>query len=204
MGIYTVADLCQPFFSAGFAPNRLVTLPRPLFNIFVFRQIGYAGKRRLYQRGEREFAPRPKIREKKMSDITRFGISINDRLLARFDRLIAEKGYVNRSEAIRDLIRNALVEEDWGKEDSEAVGTVSLVYDHHTRDLADKLTEHQHSHHEEIVSALHVHLDAHHCLEVVVMKGKARRIKKLAEELIGTKGVKHGKLMTTTTGEGLT
>ncbi len=138
-----------------------------------------------------------------MSEIVRFGISINDRLLERFDRLIEGKGYVNRSEAIRDLIRNALVEEAWAREDEQAVGTVSLVYDHHTRDLADKLTEHQHSHHKEIVSSLHVHLDAHHCLEVVVLKGKAREIKRLAEELIGTKGVKHGKLMTTTTGEDL-
>ena len=138
-----------------------------------------------------------------MSETIRFGISINDRLLERFDRLIEEKGYVNRSEAIRDLIRNALVEEAWSKEDEDAVGTVSLVYDHHTRDLADKLTEHQHSHHKEIVSSLHVHLDAHHCLEVVVLKGKAKDIKRLAEELIGTKGVKHGKLMTTTTGENL-
>ena len=140
-----------------------------------------------------------------MSEIVRFGISINDHLLERFDQLIEGKGYVNRSEAIRDLIRNALVEEAWAKEkeDEQAVGTVSLVYDHHTRDLADKLTEHQHSHHKEIVSSLHVHLDAHHCLEVVVLKGKAKDIKRLAEELIGTKGVKHGKLMTTTTGEGL-
>jgi len=138
-----------------------------------------------------------------MSETIRFGISINERLLERFDSLIEEKGYVNRSEAIRDLIRNALVEEAWSKENEKAVGTVSLVYDHHTRDLADKLTEHQHSHHKEIVSSLHVHLDAHHCLEVVVLKGKAGDIKRLAEELIGTKGVKHGKLMTTTTGEGL-
>ena len=138
-----------------------------------------------------------------MSETIRFGISINDRLLERFDRLIEEKGYVNRSEAIRDLIRNALVEEAWSREDEDAVGTVSLVYDHHTRDLADKLTEHQHSHHKEIVSSLHVPLDAHHCLEVVVLKGKARDIKRLADELIGTKGVKHGKLMTTTTGENL-
>ena len=138
-----------------------------------------------------------------MSETIRFGISIDDRLLERFDELISTKGYVNRSEAIRDLIRNALVEEEWAREDEEAVGTVSLVFDHHTRDLADKLTEHQHSHHKEIVSALHVHLDAHHCLEVVVLKGKSGDIKRLADELIGTKGVKHGKLMTTTTGKGL-
>ena len=138
-----------------------------------------------------------------MAETVRFGISIDERLLNRFDELIDEKGYSNRSEAIRDLIRNALVEEEWAKENQDIVGTVSLVYDHHTRDLSDKLTEHQHSHHKEIISALHVHLDAHHCLEVVVMKGKARKIKKLAEELIGTKGVKHGKLMTSTTGKGL-
>ncbi len=138
-----------------------------------------------------------------MSGTTRFGVSINSKLLARFDALIADKGYVNRSEAIRDLIRNALVEQQWADDESEAVGTVSLVYDHHTRDLADKLTEHQHSHHKEIISTLHVHLDAHHCLEVVVIKGKARDIKRLADELIGTKGVIHGKLMTTTTGREL-
>jgi CopG family nickel-responsive transcriptional regulator len=138
-----------------------------------------------------------------MSDLTRFGISIDDRLLKRFDDLIADKGYVNRSEAIRDLIRNALVEEAWARGDEETVGTVTLVYDHHTRDHADKLTEQQHSHHEAIVSALHVHLDAHHCLEVVVVKGKARSVKRLADELIGTKGVKHGKLVTTTAGKEL-
>jgi CopG family nickel-responsive transcriptional regulator len=138
-----------------------------------------------------------------MSELTRFGISIDDRLLRRFDDLIAEKGYVNRSEAIRDLIRNALVEESWAKEDEETVGTVTLVYDHHTRDLADKLTEQQHSHHDAIVSALHVHLDAHHCLEVVVVRGMAREVKRLADELIGTKGVKHGKLVTSTTGHDL-
>ena len=138
-----------------------------------------------------------------MAETVRFGISIDERLLKRFDSLIDEKGYINRSEAIRDLIRNALVEEEWARENQEMVGTVSLVYDHHTRDLADKLTEHQHSHHKEIISALHVHLDAHHCMEVVVIKGKANKIKKLAEELIGTKGVKHGKLMASTTGKGL-
>jgi CopG family nickel-responsive transcriptional regulator len=138
-----------------------------------------------------------------MAETARFGVSIDERLLDKFDALIDEKGYSNRSEAIRDLIRNALVEEEWGRGNQNTVGTVSLVYDHHTRDLSDKLTEHQHSHHNEIISALHVHLDAHHCLEVVVIKGKAKKIKKLAEELIGTKGVKHGKLMTSTTGKGL-
>ena len=138
-----------------------------------------------------------------MADLTRFGISIDQRLLDRFDTLLTNKGYVNRSEAIRDLIRAALVEEDWARDDKEMVGTVTLVYDHHTRDLADKLTEQQHSHHDAIVSALHVHLDAHHCLEVVVVRGRASDVKRLADELIGTKGVKHGKLVTSTSGKDL-
>ncbi len=138
-----------------------------------------------------------------MADLTRFGISIDERLLSRFDELITAKGYVNRSEAIRDLIRAALVEEEWGDVEQETVATVTLVYDHHTRDLADKLTEHQHSHHEEIISTLHIHLDQHHCLEVVVIKGQASRVKRIADELIGTKGVKHGKLVATTTGQNL-
>jgi len=138
-----------------------------------------------------------------MADLTRFGISIDDRLLKSFDELIARKGYGNRSEAIRDLIRASLVEDQWEREDEETVGTVTLVFDHHTRDLSDKLTEQQHIHHDAIISALHVHLDAHHCLEVVVVKGKSREVRRLADELIGTKGVKHGKLVTSTTGKGL-
>lgn len=138
-----------------------------------------------------------------MSDLHRFGISIDERLLASFDELISRKGYQNRSEAVRDLIRNTLVEDQWNRGDEETVGTLTLVYDHHTRDLADKLTEQQHHHHDAIVSALHVHLDAHHCLEVIVVKGKAREVRHLADELIGTKGVKHGKLVTTTTGKGI-
>ncbi len=139
-----------------------------------------------------------------MAGVVRFGVSADERLLERFDVLIAEKGYVNRSEAVRDLIRGALVEEQWNVGEEEAVGTVTLVYDHHTTDLADKLTEHQHTHHEEIVSTLHIHLDAHHCLEVVVLRGQARFIAQLAAQLIGTKGVKHGKFVATTTGHGLT
>jgi len=135
-----------------------------------------------------------------MTELARFGISIDQRLLDSFDQLITDKGYVNRSEAIRDMIRNALVEAQVENEETTpTVGTVTLVFDHHTRDLSDKLTEHQHSHHDAIVSALHVHLDAHHCLEVVVVRGTAAQVKRLADELIGTKGVKHGKLVLTTT-----
>ena len=138
-----------------------------------------------------------------MTKTIRFGVSIDERLLKGFDELISKKGYVNRSEAVRDLIRSNLVNEQWENSEEETVGTVTLVYDHHTRDLADKLTEHQHSHHQNIISAMHVHLDAHHCLEVVVVKGKPALIKRLSDELIGTKGVKHGKLVTTTAGKGM-
>ncbi len=138
-----------------------------------------------------------------MAEVVRFGVSTDERLLERFDAMIAEKGYVNRSEAVRDLIRGALVEEQWAKGDTEAVGTVTLVYDHHSTDLSDKLTEHQHSHHEEIVSTLHIHLDSHHCLEVVVLRGIASEIKKIADGLIGTKGVKHGRFVASTTGSDL-
>lgn len=134
-----------------------------------------------------------------MTELARFGISIEQRLLVSFDQMITDKGYDNRSEAIRDMIRDALVEEQVNRaDDTPTVGTVTLVYDHHTRDLSDKLTGHQHSHHDAIVSTLHVHLDAHHCLEIVVVRGSAAQVKRLADELIGTKGVKHGKLVLTT------
>jgi len=138
-----------------------------------------------------------------MSDIVRFGISIDDKLLDSFDKLIEEKGYPNRSEALRDLIRAALIEVKWDEGEEEMIGTVTLVYNHHVRDLSDKLTEHQHVHHHQIISTLHVHLDAHNCLEVLVIRGLARDIKKIADELIGVKGVKHGKLVMTATGQGL-
>jgi len=138
-----------------------------------------------------------------MGNTVRFGISLDESLLASFDELIEQKNYMNRSEAIRDLIRASLVEERLGSEDQEAVGTVTLVYNHHVRDLSDKLTEHQHSHHHQIISALHVHLDAHNCLEVLIIRGAVRDIKQIANELIGVKGVKHGKLVMTTTAEDL-
>jgi len=138
-----------------------------------------------------------------MSDTIRFGISIDSKLLDSFDKLIEEKGYANRSEALRDLIRASLIDTKWENGEEEMVGTVTLVFNHHVRDLSDKLTEHQHSHHHQIISALHVHLDAHNCLEVLVVRGKAHDIKKIADELIGVKGVKHGKLVMTATGQGL-
>ena len=138
-----------------------------------------------------------------MGEICRFGVSIDEKLLESFDKLIDRKGYVNRSEAIRDLIRASLVELKWEAGEEETVGTVTLVYNHHVHDLSDKLTEQQHAYHDNIISALHVHLDAHNCLEVLVVRGSAKVVKKIADELIGVKGVKHGKLVMTTTGEEL-
>lgn len=131
-------------------------------------------------------------------------MSIDKGLLDRFDSLIDQQGYVNRSEAIRDLIRDKLVNEQWEKGEEETVGTITLVYDHHTKELSDKLIDHQHAHHQQIISTMHVHLDNHYCLEVVVVRGKPLDIKKLSDQLIGTKGVKHGKLVTTSSGKGLT
>ncbi len=138
-----------------------------------------------------------------MSKILRFGISIESVLLKSFDRLIARKGYHNRSEAIRDLIRDRLVREEWRVGEKEMVGTITLVYDHHTRELPDHLTHLQHNHYKLIISSLHVHMDVHNCLEVLVVKGKANQIRKLADHLIGTRGVKHGKLTLTTEGKSL-
>ena len=137
---------------------------------------------------------------KKMNELVRFGVSIEDSLLERFDKRIHEKGYMNRSEAIRDLIRDDLVDQEWTG-DEETVGTLSIVYDHHTRDLSSKLTHLQHSFDGEIRAVLHVHLDHHNCLEVLVVKGKAHVVQTFADKLVGTRGVKHGKLSMTTTGK---
>ena len=133
--------------------------------------------------------------------ITRFGISLDRELLERFDREVARKGYTNRSEAIRDLIRDSLVREEWETGSSETAGTITLVYSHDTRELADTLNDLQHKYHTNIVSTMHIHLDGHNCLEVLIVRGKGRDVKYIAEKLIGIKGVKHGKLLTTTTGK---
>ena len=135
-----------------------------------------------------------------MSGVTRFGVSLDQTLLAQFDRVIARKGYTNRSEAIRDLIRDSLVREQWELGSDEVVGTLTLVYNHEVRDLTDKLTDLQHAHYRAIVSTLHVHLDAHHCLEVLVLRGKAKELKSVADRLIGTRGVKHGTFSATAEG----
>ena len=138
-----------------------------------------------------------------MSKTIRFGVAMDSALLDKFDHLIVKKGYQNRSEAIRDLVRNNLVEEDWKAGNKETVGTITIVYSHSVREITDTLTELQHHYHSEIISCMHVHLDEHNCLEVLAVKGLAEKIKKIADRLIATKGVKHGKLVMTTTGKEL-
>jgi CopG family transcriptional regulator, nickel-responsive regulator len=139
--------------------------------------------------------------------LERIGISLDDELLAPFDKLIAERGYENRSEAIRDLIREALVAREWSQADGEAggekVAVVTLVYDHDSSSLAQKLAHIQHHNHRAVVSALHVHMDAHNCLEVLVLRGTAADVQKMGSELASTRGVKFGKFVPATTGRDL-
>lgn len=139
-----------------------------------------------------------------MGKLVRFGVAMDEELLGRFDELVARRGTAaNRSEAVRDLVRDALVDEQWAAPDEEIVGTITMVFDHHANDLAEKLDALQHAHHDRVVSSMHVHLDAHNCLEVIVVRGASGQIRDIAEALLGTKGVKHGKLVTTTTGRHL-
>ncbi len=135
-----------------------------------------------------------------MGELSRIGVAIDSELLEKFDRLIGQRGYTNRSEAFRDLIRDELVEKSWESPESNVVGTVTLVYDHHVRLLSERLTDMQHEYHKSILSTLHVHLDHDNCLEVLVVKGKAGAVRKVADALISTKGVKHGRLTITTSG----
>jgi CopG family nickel-responsive transcriptional regulator len=137
-----------------------------------------------------------------MKELARFGVSISSELLGKFDELIEAKGYVNRSEAIRDLVRDYLVEHEW-EEDTETMGAVTIVYNHHVRELSESLIALQHEHHSEIISSMHVHIDEHNCLEVIIIRGKGSKVKEIADKLISTRGVKHGKLTMTTTGRGL-
>ena len=137
--------------------------------------------------------------------LQRIGISLEDELLEKFDEIIDEKGYVNRSEAIRDLIRGELVQRQWSssRSDEERVVVVTLVYGHDSSSLAQKLTHIQHENHLAVVSSLHVHMDAHNCLEVLVLRGKAKDIMAIGESLVSTRGVKYGKVVPATTGQDL-
>ena len=139
-----------------------------------------------------------------MKKLVRFGVSLDHHLLDDFDRIVKRRKYATRSEALRDLIRDQLVSEEWSSDtDRKAIATITFVYDHHVPDLSRKLTHIQHDFQGNIMAGMHVHLDHEHCLEVLVVKGKGSEIRKVADALISVKGVKHGKLTMTTTGKGL-
>ena len=133
-----------------------------------------------------------------MTRISRFGVSLEEDLLRSFDRSIAELGYANRSEAIRDLIRDHLIQKKVSKGNEEIIGVVSLVYDHRTHRLGDLLADMQHKAKVVINASLHIHLDEHNCLEVIVIRGETEKVHEVAGKLIATKGVQNGKLVTTT------
>lgn len=138
-----------------------------------------------------------------MAELSRIGVAIDEQLLTRFDALIEKRGYTNRSEAFRDLIRNELVQDIWQAPDREVFGTVTLVYDHHVRLLTEKLTELQHRYHSAILSSMHVHLDHDNCLEVILVRGTAEVVQKLSDAMIAMKGVKHGRFTGTAAGNEL-
>jgi CopG family nickel-responsive transcriptional regulator len=129
-----------------------------------------------------------------MSDLTRVSISLETALLDAFDRRIEARGYANRSEAIRDLIRDRLIKEDVENAHGDQVAVLTLVYDHHARELAARLIDKQHHHHELVVSSLHVHLGERHCLEVSILRGPIEKVRHLGDELLATKGVLHGEI----------
>jgi CopG family transcriptional regulator, nickel-responsive regulator len=131
--------------------------------------------------------------------LIRFSVSMDEKLLAQFDDYIGLRGYSNRSEAVRDLIRKVLVNEEW-EQDSEVVGVVTLVYNHHQPQLQEKITDLQHEYHHQITSTTHVHMDHHNCLEVTIVKGRASQVRELAEKLIALRGVKNGNLTMSSTG----
>ncbi len=142
-----------------------------------------------------------KVTRKKKAGATRFGVSMGRELLIQFDALIRELGLPNRSEAIRHLVRERLVQREWQVSNAETIGTVTIVYDHEVRELTERLTELQHRYHKQIISTMHIHLDQHNCLEILAIKGKGAEVKRIADRLLGTKGIKLGKLTMTTTGK---
>ncbi len=135
-----------------------------------------------------------------MQQIKRFGVSMEEKLLARFDRYISENNYKNRSEALRDLMRKELVQEEWLKSKKDVAGAIILVYDHHRKELMDNLVHLQHQHQEIIISSQHIHLDHRICLEVVIVKGRIDEVYALESKLKAAKGVKHAALAQSTMG----
>ena len=140
---------------------------------------------------------------KSMEELARFGVSIPKDLLDAFDEYIRRKHYANRSEAIRDLIRQKLVEEEWRESKEEVAGVITYLYDHHKRELVDKLMDIQHDYFERIITTQHIHVDHHRCLEVILVKGKANEIKELADKIQALKGVLHLNLTLTTLGKNI-
>jgi len=138
-----------------------------------------------------------------MEKIKRFGVSIESRLLEQFDSYIAVNNYENRSEAIRDLIRKELVEEEWAKTNEDIAGAIVIVYDHHKREVVDKLLDIQHDFHELIISSQHIHLDHDNCLEIIVVRGRMVQVNELATKLKSIKGVKHASLTRSTLGKNI-
>jgi CopG family nickel-responsive transcriptional regulator len=134
-----------------------------------------------------------------MSELVRFGVSLEKSLLKRFDVLIREKQYTNRSEALRDLIRRELVQKEW-QGGSDVAGAITLIYDHHKRDILRMVTDTQHEFQQVIISTQHIHLDHHNCLEIVAARGKAGEVQKLADALRSIKGVRHATLSMSSTG----
>ena len=139
----------------------------------------------------------------KTEGVIRFTVSVPQTLAKQLDRMTREKGYDNRSLAVADMIRDQLVEHHQNYGNRDIAGTITLVYDHHKQHVQAALTDIQHDHHDVIISTLHVHLDHDNCLEVLAVRGRAGTIKKIADELIAAKGVKHGKLTVTTSGKDL-
>ena len=143
------------------------------------------------------------MKHAKIEGVVRFTVSVPQTLAKQLDRMTREKGYDNRSLAVADMIRDQLVEHHQNYGDRDIAGTITSVYDHHKQHVQAALTDIQHDHHDVIISTLHVHLDHDNCLEVLAVRGKAGTIKKIADELIAAKGVKHGKLTVTTSGKDL-
>ena len=135
-----------------------------------------------------------------MSDLVRFGVSLEKELLERFDDLIRSRKYTNRSEALRDMIRQELLKQEW-EAGGEVAGAITFIYDHHTRELLGKITDIQHDNQEIIISSQHIHLDHHNCLEIVAVKGRVKKVLKLADSLKAIKGVRHCALSMTGSGE---
>ncbi len=135
-----------------------------------------------------------------MSELVRFGVSISDELLEKFDKLIKERNYTNRSEAFRDLIRQELIKKEW-QEGEDVAGAITLIYDHHRKDLLSRITDIQHDFQKTIISTQHIHLDHDNCLEVIAVRGNPTEVNRLANTLRSIKGVKHGTLSMSSTGK---